>query len=88
MLTQPQIQERIMTIKAEQDARRSALARISEKLDVARAAIKEAEAIAKETGVGFDFSIGDGDGYFYVYKDDGSETGYDGYWDGWQGSNC
>jgi hypothetical protein len=84
-MTQTEIQERIMTIQAEQETRRSALARISDKLDVARAAIKEAEAIAKETGVGFDFEIGGGDGYFYVYKDG---EGYDGYWDGWQGSQC
>jgi hypothetical protein len=68
-----------------QEEHKSALARISEQLDVARAALKAAEAISIETGVGFSFEIGDGYGYFETYEYDGKNVGY---WDGWQGSSC
>ena len=80
------LEERRMTIQAQQDARRSALAQISEQTEIARAALAKAEEIAKEAGVGFDFDIGDGYGSFYTGENrDGTKYGY---WDGWQGSSC
>jgi hypothetical protein len=63
-----------------------ATAAITAKVEIAQAAIKEAERIAAEAGVRFSFEIGDGYGTYYTHKDrNGKPTGY---WDGWQGSSC
>lgn len=74
-----------MTQKTEQE-RQAANAAIHEQLTIAREAFKKAEELARENELSFSFEIGDGYGYYETYKNrDGS---VDGYWDGWQGSQC
>jgi LmbE family N-acetylglucosaminyl deacetylase len=80
------IQEKVMAITQEQDAKKSALQQIAEQTKIAREALAKAEAIAREAEVSFSFEIGDGYGYYETWKD--REGKVEGYWDGWQGSNC
>jgi hypothetical protein len=76
-----------MTQEITQDQKQIALAAIEIQLDVARAALKEAEKIAIANEVDFSFSIGYGDGEFETYRN--KTTGVvTGDWYGWQGSNC
>ena len=74
------------TFEQKEKRQEAALKQIADKLDVARTAIAEAEQIAKDNLVSFEFEIGDGYGYFDTYRrTDGSVRGQ---WDGWQGSSC
>ena len=72
-------------IAVEQHAKKQALRLIEEQLDKARTALAAAEKIASENDSEFEFEIGDGAGYFNGYMRNGEP---DGYWSGWQGSNC
>lgn len=62
-----------------------AVAAIEAQTQAAYAALREAERIAGLHNLDFEFSIGDGDGYYNGYMRNGEPTGY---WSGWQGSNC
>lgn len=75
-----------MGVMNNKDTRQAGLALIEEKLAVARAAIKEAEEIAKQYNVDFNFSIGDGSGYYETYEERNGKIVGD--WYGWQGSSC
>jgi hypothetical protein len=67
--------------------KKDATVAISEQLDIARAALAEAEKIALANECDFSFSIGDNYGEFETYKN-GSTGAVSGDWYGWQGSNC